>query len=179
MKTLNLSVPGLAIIAAVACNREAPRKASHATTPTDSAIVSQASAPTPTPVAAKTGNVGLAYESRPAGIKYLDGTVLSAGYDLAHVSTAKGERVWLETIGGKGRTVRAELSVPQLAHDERLFMASCDAKGKLDPNIIAIVVNEPNATRFTKVRQAWRVNVAASRFDLIPVGGIVCEDPGS
>jgi len=57
-------------------------------------------------------------------------------------------------------------------------MASCDANGKLDPNVIAIVVTEPNATKFTKVRQAWRVNAAAGRFDLIPVAGIVCEETG-
>ncbi len=175
MKTLNLSMAGLAIIAAAACNRETPRETRRGSISTDSAIVT----PAATPVVPKTGSVGLKYEARPAGIKYLDGTVLSGGYDLAHVSTAKGERVWLEALEGGSKSVRAELPMPPLARDERLFMASCDANGKLDANVIAIVVNEPNATRFTKIRQAWRVNVAAGRFDLIPVAGIVCEDPGS
>ncbi len=176
MKTLNLSVTTLAIIAAAGCNRETPRETRRGSIPTDSAVVTPAATPVPSE---KKGNVGLKYESRPTGFKYLDGTVLSGGFDLAHVSTESGERVWLETNANGSKTVRAELRVPQLSRDERLFMASCDANGKLDPNVIAIVVNEPNATRFTKVRQAWRVNAAAGRFDLIPVAGIVCEDPGS
>ena len=32
---------------------------------------------------------------------------------------------------------------------------------------------------FTQIRQAWRVNIPDARFDIIPVKGIVCEDPGS
>ena len=59
------------------------------------------------------------------------------------------------------------------------MLASCDANGRLDPFVVAIVVNEANVTRFTKVRQAWRANAKAHRFDIIPVAGIVCEDPGS
>jgi hypothetical protein len=58
-------------------------------------------------------------------------------------------------------------------------MASCDVDGRLDGRVVAVVVNEPNATKFTKVRQAWRVDVGNARFDVIPVAGITCEDPGA
>jgi hypothetical protein len=59
------------------------------------------------------------------------------------------------------------------------MLASCDVNGRLDPLVIAIVVNEASVTRFTKIRQAWRANPGSRRFDIIPVAGIVCEDPGS
>jgi hypothetical protein len=58
-------------------------------------------------------------------------------------------------------------------------MASCDVNGKLDGRVVAIVVNEANATKFTKIRQAWRTDASGGRFDVIPVAGISCEDPGA
>ena len=100
--------------------------------------------------------------------------------------TPAGDMLWLEadvphtSIGGRpGHTVRAVLKVPPLSRDERLLMASCDVNGKLDGRVVAIVVGEAQATRFTSVRQAWRADPVAGRFDLIPVAGISCEDPGS
>ena len=62
---------------------------------------------------------------------------------------------------------------------KRVMLASCDVNGRLDPFVIAVVVNETNVSRFTKVRQAWRANLAERKFELVPVAGIVCEDPGS
>jgi hypothetical protein len=58
-------------------------------------------------------------------------------------------------------------------------MASCDVDGRLDSRVVAIVVNEANATKLTKVRQAWRADASNGRFDVIPVAGITCEDPGT
>jgi hypothetical protein len=143
--------------------------------------------------AAKTRYVGLQYDSLPRDFHFIDGALLPRGagtgvpadYDFAHVDTPMGEMVWLDTIGaavGKGlhaRIVRAELPVPKLAADERLFMGSCDQNGRLDPRLVAIVVNEPGETRFGRVRQAWRVNIPAARFELVPLNGIVCEDPAT
>jgi hypothetical protein len=136
--------------------------------------------------------LGLQYDSLPSSFTYKGGSVVArtprgpaADYDFAHVMTPRGEMIWLDTIasapahGPPTRMVRAELTIPPLANDERVFMASCDVEGKLDPLVVAIVVNEPNATRFTKVRQAWRANIRGARFDLIPVTGVTCEDPGS
>lgn len=45
--------------------------------------------------------------------------------------------------------------------------------------VVAIVVNEPGASRFTGIRQAWRADAGAARFDVIPVDGVVCEEPGT
>lgn len=131
---------------------------------------------------------GLRYESLPRGFVLHGGSVVpttsGADYDFAHVSTPKGDMVWLDSLaratdGQRAKIVRAALPIPPLARDERLVMASCDIHGRLDPRVIAIVVDEENATRFTQIRQAWRVDFGAHRFDVLPVDGIVCEDPGS
>jgi hypothetical protein len=185
VRALNVLVVGLA----VACSRETRRAVDTA----KADLGPNVDAPAATPAGAtKASYVGLQYDSLPGDVTYKDGSVIppnarthNAEYDLAHVVTPRGEMVWLDTLGapvGKGlraKIVRAELTVPPLANDERLFLASCDANGRLDPTVVALVVNEPNATRFTKIRQAWRVNIRAARFDLIPVTGITCEDPGS
>jgi hypothetical protein len=97
-------------------------------------------------------------------------------YRLSYVGAGTDDYVVFDTSSSAPQL--AALKVPPLARDERLFMASCDAGGKLDPYVVAIVVNQPNTTRFTQIRQAWRVNAPQARFDLIPVAGIVCEDPG-
>ena len=180
----------LTILALAGCSRESKQPFADSTRP-DSAAAPQSAAPSAANAAAKSGYVGLQYDSLPKDFTYRDGSVIppspathTADYDLSHVMTPSGEMVWLDTLGapvGKGlraKIVRAELSIPQLANDERLFMASCDAKGKLDPLIVAIVVNEAGATKFTKIRQAWRVNIPAARFDVLPVAGISCEEPG-
>jgi hypothetical protein len=178
----------------VACNREAP--SSRGGTPAgDSVVAPAAGASSPAAAAktpAKTNYVGLQYDSLPLDIKYLGGAVLprqprgpNADYDLAHVSTPMGEMIWLDTIGapvGRGlhaRIVRAELAVPPLASDERLFMASCDVNNRLDPEIVALAVTQPGAARVSGIRQAWRVNIRAARFDVIPIAGVTCEEPGS
>jgi hypothetical protein len=121
-------------------------------------------------------------------VKYVAGAVLPASrgggeFEIARVATPRGEMLWFDSLSRTSRatptrTVRAELRVPPLGRDERLFIASCDVAGKLDPRVVAIVVNEPNATTFSKIRQAWRVNVARGEFELIPVTGITCEEPG-
>jgi hypothetical protein len=129
--------------------------------------------------------VGTTYSTPPNGVKSVGGATLSSGSDVRgnyafnHVATPRGEMIWLDTIGATSRVVLAELPLPPLANDERLFIGSCDVAGRLDPRTIAIVVNQPGVTRFTEIRQAWRVDLRAARFDLIPVAGVVCEDPGS
>ena len=124
-------------------------------------------------------------ESLPRGVKLEGGaTIPKTDYVFRHVSTSRGDSLWLDSMSrsGKGtgaRMRRAELAVPPLAADERFMLASCDVKGRLDPFVVAIVVNEDNTTRFTKIRQAWRANPRTRAFDIVPVAGIVCEDPGS
>lgn len=176
----------VSMVAAMGCSRDAPRAAGrkHAA---DSSAPTGVSAAQP-PFRARGSFVGNRYESLPKGVTLLSGAVLPASratgeYELARVKTPRGEMIWFDSLthtsrATPARTVRAELRVPPLSRDERLFMASCDVAGKLDPRVVAIVVNEPSVTTFEKIRQAWRVNAGTGQFELIPVAGITCEEPG-
>jgi hypothetical protein len=139
-----------------------------------------------------TDYVGLQYDVLPEDFHFEGGAVippvsggLAGNFDFAHVRTPRGDMIWLDTLGpatSRGlpnRIVRAELRIPRLSADERLFMASCDAGGKVDPRIVAIAIGPANAARSAKIRQAWRANPRAARFELIPVAGISCEEPGA
>lgn len=132
--------------------------------------------------AAATSYVGLAYTSPPAGVTFLSGAALSSpgdtrgNYAFARVATPNGEMIWLDTIAAQTKIVRAELSLPPLANDERLFVSTCDLAGRLNQRVIAVAVEKPNTTRFGNVRQAWLANLKDGRFDIIPVAGVVCED---
>ena len=148
---------------------------------------------TPEAVVGRTSYVGMRYGSLPSGFSYKAGSTFSYGsggagrYAVSQVRTPRGDMLWLETIepgdGGRrataARVVRAELRVPPLAADERLMIGSCDVSGRLDARVIAIVVADSGVTRLTKIRQAWRADTQAGRFDLLPLAGIVCEEPGS
>jgi hypothetical protein len=122
----------------------------------------------------------------PSGVTNEGGALIRIGnadYSITHVRAKGVDMVWLDSIvpgkaGDPEKVVIAELRIPPLERDERLFMASCDVNGVLAPRLVAIVINEPGVTKFTKVRQAWRADAVHGRFDVIPVPGISCEDPG-
>jgi hypothetical protein len=171
-----------AALCIVACSGESARKEAAS----DVAPAGAGSVPSSSPagLAQKRYYIGIRYRALPAGVTTLGGAVVrieGVEYALTSVRTPNGEMVWLVAVEGRSgeKAVRAELRVPPLARDERLLMASCDVDGRLDGRVVAVVVNEPNATKFTKVRQAWRVDVGNARFDVIPVAGITCEDPGA
>jgi hypothetical protein len=146
---------------------------------------------TPEAVVGRTSYVGMRYSALPSGFSYEAGSTISRGsggasqYAVSRVQTPRGNMLWLETIeprDGRGvaeRVVRGELRVPPLAADERLMIGSCDVKGRLDVRVVAIVVADSGVTRLTRIRQAWRADPTAGRFDLLPVADIVCEEPGS
>jgi hypothetical protein len=185
---LNVFAAGLL---AAACTQTDSRADAPSLRPSDTAVGAAVTTTSPAQ-RAKANYVGLRYEGLPRGFAYLAGSVVTpspAGtrgdFAFSQVRTPKGEMIWLDSLGapirdgGRARTVRAALVVPPLAKDERVFMASCDANGKLDPMIVAVVVNSSEAGRFSKIRQAWRADIAGRRFDVIPLDGVVCEDPGS
>jgi hypothetical protein len=134
---------------------------------------------------ASSRSVAVRGASLPRGVTLEGGaTIPNTDCVFRRVSTPRGDSLWLDSMntnsrGTATRIRRAELAVPPLAADERMMLASCDVNGRLDPFVVAIVVNETNATRFAKVRQAWRANPRTRAFDIVPVAGIVCEDPGS
>jgi len=141
--------------------------------------------------------VGIRYDSLPPKFTFVSGSLIpiapganSVGFDLDLVRTPRGQMVWLDSIvavsqrGRPTRIVRAELKVPPLAADERLVMSSCSVDGKLDPRVVAIVVTNQGAAvdssaRFMSIRQAWRADAASAQFEVIPVTGIACDEPGS
>lgn len=172
-----------AIIAcSVACFRDTARE----TVRTDTAIAARDSTSTEAGVDPSGSYVGLRHDPLPPSVKAEGGALLSgtaSSYAFTHVRTPRGDMIWLDSIaadagGENGKTVRAELVIPPLAGDERLFMASCDVNARLDGRVVAIVVNEPSVTKFTKIRQAWRVNERRGAFETIPIAGISCEEPG-
>jgi hypothetical protein len=152
---------------------------------------------TPAEFSSAKNYVGIRYDSLPAKFTFVSGSLIpvaagrsSVSFDLDLVRTPRGQMVWLDSIvavsqrGRPTRIVRAEVRVPPLAADERLVMSSCSADGKLDPRVVAIVVLDRSATvdssgRLATIRQAWRANAASGQFDVIPVTGIVCDEPGS
>jgi hypothetical protein len=168
---------------AAGCSREPIRKVGVADT-------GVAAPPPSTPVAApdlSSGHyIGLHHDPLPAGVTSEGGTLIRIGtseYSISRVRANGVDMLWLDSIvpgrrQNPEKVVVAELRVPPLARDERLFMASCDVNGQLAPRLVAIVVNEPDVSKFTKVRQAWRADPARGRFEVIPVAGITCEDPG-
>ena len=178
-----------AAVAALALAAGCDRQDARSTARVDTAVGLRR----PAPAGSTTTNyVGLQYDVLPEDFHFEGGAVLppSVGglagtYDFEHVSTPRGDMIWLDTLGpatSRGlpnRIVRAELRIPPLSADERLFMGSCDAGGKVDPGIVAIAVSAANASRSDKVRQAWRANPGAARFELVPVKDISCEEPGA
>lgn len=168
-----------AMLAAISgCSRESSRGAQS----TDTAIA--AARRGATSASASTGVVTRG-AALPPGVKLVSGaTIPNTDYVFRRVATPRGDAIWLDSMTQDAsrtptRMRRADLALPPLAADERVMLASCDVNGRLDPLVVAIVVSEANVTRFTKVRQAWRANPGSRRFDIIPVAGIVCEDPGS
>jgi len=170
---------------AAGCSREPIRKMGVADTTTSAAP--PPSTPTRAPDLSGGHYVGVHHDPLPAGFTSEGGALIRIGnsdYSISHVRAKGVDMLWLDSIvpGRKQnpeKVVVAELRIPPLDRDERLIMASCDVNGQLAPRLVAIVVNEPGAAKFTKVRQAWRADAARGRFELIPVAGISCEDPGT
>jgi len=190
MNRINLFATACAVaLAAGACGDYSSSDESHNIRSRDSGMAGRPA--TPEAVVGRTSSVGMRYGSLPSGFSYEAGSTFSHGsgaagrYAVSQVRTPRGDMLWLETIEPRDgrataeRVVRAELRVPPLAADERLMIGSCDVNGRLDARVVAIVVAEPGVTRLTKIRQAWRADAQAGRFDLVPVAGIVCEEPGS
>ena len=176
-----LKLPVALAFGVVACSGDVSRKEGS------SDVAAAGSVPSSSPPSVASGRyTGTRHGPLPAGIVSQGGALLRIDgndYAFTHVRTPTGDMVWLDSIAsGAGPTpakiVRAELRVPPLAKDERLLMASCDVDGRLDGRVVAIVVTEPNVTKVTKIRQAWRADARLGRFEVIPVAGIVCEDPG-
>jgi hypothetical protein len=166
-----------AAIVVAACSGETPKRVAT----TDTAIAK--------PAPANVSFVGLHYDPLPPGASYEGGSVLlgkngkPSAFALSHVLAPAGNYVWLDSVlpndgAMRSRIVRAELQIPRVAGDERLFIGSCDVGGKLDGGVLAVAVFERNVTQYKQIRRAWRADPGSGAFVVIPTDKIVCEDPG-
>ncbi len=190
MITTTSAVPSLALgalfVIGTGCTKDAAREsANKSATSVDTAAAVQSSSPS---APRNASLVGLAYTSLPPGMTLVSGAVIPTSgaqtFDVAHVATPAGDRLLLESAGPKiagaaSHLIVADLALPPMSANERLVMASCDVNGKLDPRVMAVVEILPDRAQFTRVRQAWRADLDGKRFEIIPVDGIVCEEPGS
>ena len=178
------------VIAAAACSGEGGRGGAGASG--DSGANAAGNVVSDAAFASASSYVGIRYDSLPAAFTFVSGALLpksagamSGAFDLDRIRTPRGDMVWLDSIirvPGRprpSRIVRAELKVPPLAADERLAISSCEINAAADPRVVAIIVVNQDAKSTTTVRQAWRANLKSGEFDVIPVTGIACEDPGS
>jgi hypothetical protein len=143
---------------------------------TDSAVATPAA---PTTAKGPADYVGTKYSAPPTGITVKGGSLIpNTSYALSHVGTPGGDMIWFDSLASDGRIVRAVLPLASLAKDERLFISSCDVNGKLDPAMFAIVLNQGPRSKTTRVIEAWRIDTKTAMFEMLPVAGITCEDPG-
>jgi hypothetical protein len=70
--------------------------------------------------------------------------------------------------------------VPKLMSQEYVTIGSCHLNGKPDSEIVALVKITPSDQQqelFTKIRQAWRINLKTEKIEPIPTKGITCVNP--
>jgi hypothetical protein len=147
----------------------------------------RSAADTATAGASASSTANMRYDTLPARGRFVGGSVLMqptgapSSFVFSQVQTSRGDVLRLDSVVSgappdRSRIIRAELAVPPLAPDERLLIGSCDIGGRLDPALVAIVVADAGAARYTRIRQAWRVRPAEGRFEVVPVRGITCEE---
>jgi len=140
-----------------------------------------------TPTSDSTGTTDVRYDTLPSRGQLVGGSILMqangapSSFVFSQVQTTHGDVLRLDSVvagapRNRSRIIRAELSVPPLAPDERLLIGSCDSGGRLDPALVAIAVADAGATRYTRIRQAWRARPTDGRFEVVPVRGITCEE---
>ena len=166
----------------VACFRETARDGVR----TDSAIARPDTAPPDVIKDPSRGYVGLQHDPLPPGVKVrgrrdrhgrrVELRVHARPHAARRHDLARQHR--RSSVATETGRCAPRCPIPPLAADERLFMASCDVNARLDSRVVAVVINEPSVTKFTKIRQAWRVNERRGVFETIPIDGISCEDPG-
>jgi hypothetical protein len=69
---------------------------------------------------------------------------------------------------------------PKLMSEEYVAIGSCQLNGKPDSEIVALIKVTPSDQQqdlFTKIRQAWRINLKAEKIEPIPTKGLTCVNP--
>ncbi len=69
---------------------------------------------------------------------------------------------------------------PKLMSEEYVAIGSCQINSKPDSEIVALVKVTPTDQQqelFTKIRQAWRINLKTEKIEPIPTKGLTCVNP--
>jgi hypothetical protein len=182
------SLIGATLLAMVAGCSEQKRRANDAKNATADAASTMAQA------RKDSTYVGARYDPLPPGVSYEGGAVIlgkngkPSSFVLSHVVTPRGRYIWLDSIipdgtrGGvlRSRVVRAELYLPAVGFGERLFIGSCDIKGKSDPSVVAVGENRQIDGKYTKIYRAWRGDTASGKFVVQLASDITsCEMTGA
>jgi len=99
-------------------------------------------------------------------------------HTLSHVSSPKGDFVWLNRRqdqpgqDSKWRIV-GSMAVPPLTGDRVLVFLLCLIDGSHDPEVIAIVDYDADSQMLTS-HAAWRADRRGQRFTMISPRGVTC-----
>ncbi len=122
----------------------------------------------------------------PAGHKEIAGALVSdpykdkKQYGLSHVSRGSVNMVWFEILthhDSAGRPfweVKDVLFLPVIQKRDYFLLINCQVKGKIDPEVIAIV-DSRSVRGFHPVKRAWRANRRTEMFEVLALTGIKCE----
>jgi hypothetical protein len=178
MMKVNAKNLSIVVLLCAACSRG--DSADRGKLVTDSAVANSPAPKAPSASAKGPSDyVGTKYSAPPTGVTVKGGSLLpNTSYALSHVATPSGDMIWFDSVAAGERIVRAALPFAALLKDERLFISSCDLNGKLDPAMFAIVLNQGPRSKTTRVIEAWRINVKTATFEMLPIAGVTCEDPG-
>jgi hypothetical protein len=70
--------------------------------------------------------------------------------------------------------------IPQLMEEEYVNISGCSLDRKPDDGIVALVKiakSDRDAEEFTKIRQAWRIDLKTEKIETITTKGITCVNP--
>lgn len=142
--------------------------------------------------------IGQTYRILPFGLQDLGGWLVGEPtggrfYNIAHVQTgglvtdtpqAQKQMLWFETSvppdsqGVISYQVLDAINLPPLKTSDVLVGSAgleCMRNGKRDPELVAIATNS-DTDYLQQIKQAWRANRQAGKFEEIPPRDIVCNN---
>lgn len=143
------------------------------------------------PVAAQTDALkyaGLRYgPTQPKGVKYVSGALISERndekeYGISEVHKGRVKALWFERLARRDERgipyweLLDVLVAPPHTGKQILVYASCRLKNQYNPEIVALVDNQPSEEFLTRVRKAWRANRQTGKFEVLPTKGIKCTN---
>jgi hypothetical protein len=137
------------------------------------------------------GFVGAEHPPVPAQAERLAGALITSvpsasgpEYALTHLRIDSGERVWLDSLIGRGEQGRqarwrvvGELELPVVPESHTVVIHLCRVRGVADHGLVAIA-RQDTARILTSVWRAWRADLSARRFRELAPADVSCENEG-